>query len=93
MGYKTIAIEQIFDHSKKETIKRGADIFPVPAPIEYLRNDFKNQARILQRLTIIYTDVAVSHAMVKRKERKYLKVLISITILQYLDKFLKLEKV
>ncbi|XP_073822473.1 ribonuclease P protein subunit Rpp30 [Musca autumnalis] len=63
LGYKTIAIEQVFDHSKKENVKRAADIFPEPVNIKWLQEAFKNKLKILQRLTIIYMDVAVAHAM------------------------------
>ncbi|KAM7352570.1 ribonuclease P protein subunit Rpp30 [Cochliomyia hominivorax] len=63
LGYKTIAIEQQFDHSKKDKIKRSADIFPQPVDIKWLQNEFKNKLKILQRLTILYVDVAVAHAM------------------------------
>lgn len=64
VGYKTIAIEQKFDHSKKENVKRSSDIFPNPVNIQWLVEEFKNKLKILQRLTIIYMDVAVAHAMV-----------------------------
>uniref|UniRef100_A0A1I8P241 Uncharacterized protein n=1 Tax=Stomoxys calcitrans TaxID=35570 RepID=A0A1I8P241_STOCA len=63
LGYRTIAIEQVFDHSKKENVKRSSDIFPEPVNIEWLKDEYKNKLKILQRLTIIYVDVAVAHAM------------------------------
>ncbi|XP_005184935.1 ribonuclease P protein subunit p30 [Musca domestica] len=63
LGYKTIAIEQVFDHSKKENVKRASDIFPEPINLKWLQDEFKNKLKILQRLTIIYMDVAVAHAM------------------------------
>ncbi|TMW49076.1 hypothetical protein DOY81_005851 [Sarcophaga bullata] len=63
LGYKTIAIEQRFDHSKKENVKRSSDMFPEPVNIKWLIEEFKNKLKILQRLTIIYMDVAVAHAM------------------------------
>ncbi|XP_055849773.1 ribonuclease P protein subunit p30 [Episyrphus balteatus] len=62
LGYKTIAIEETFDHSKKDLVKRGSELFPEPANLSFL-NEFKNQIKILSRLTIIYVDVSVSHAM------------------------------
>ncbi|XP_055918663.1 ribonuclease P protein subunit p30 [Eupeodes corollae] len=62
LGYKTIAIEEIFDHSKKDANKRGSEMFPEPADVSFL-NEFKNKIKILSRLTIIYVDVSVSHAM------------------------------
>ncbi|XP_013102868.2 ribonuclease P protein subunit p30 [Stomoxys calcitrans] len=63
LGYGTIAIEQVFDHSKKENVKRSSDIFPEPVNIEWLKDEYKNKLKILQRLTIIYVDAAVAHAM------------------------------
>ncbi|KAH8378285.1 hypothetical protein KR093_010524, partial [Drosophila rubida] len=63
LGYKTIAIDQIFDHSKKEAAKRGAEMFPDPQSIEHLRKEFDSKLKILQRITILYVDVNVSHAM------------------------------
>ena len=69
MGYKTVAIEQCFDHSKKENVKRSSDIFPEPVNIKWLIEEFKNKLKILQRLTIVYMDVAVAHAMVRKGDR------------------------
>ncbi|XP_017046104.1 ribonuclease P protein subunit p30 [Drosophila ficusphila] len=63
LGYKTIAIDQSFDHSKKEAGKRGSEMFPEPHKIEHLRKEFKDKLRILQRITILYVDVNVAHAM------------------------------
>ncbi|KAH8412478.1 hypothetical protein KR009_002493 [Drosophila setifemur] len=63
LGYKTIAIEQSFDHSKKTAGKRGSEMFPEPHKIEHLRKEFQDKLRILQRITILYVDVNVSHAM------------------------------
>ncbi|XP_017068495.2 ribonuclease P protein subunit p30 [Drosophila eugracilis] len=63
LGYKTIAIEQSFDHSKKAPGKRGSEIFPEPHKIEHLRKEFQNKLKILQRITILYVDVSVAHAM------------------------------
>ncbi|KAH8352404.1 hypothetical protein KR084_003948 [Drosophila pseudotakahashii] len=62
-GYKTIAIDQSFDHSKKEAGKRGSEMFPEPYKIEHLRKEFQDKLRILQRITILYVDVNVAHAM------------------------------
>ncbi|XP_016979383.1 ribonuclease P protein subunit p30 [Drosophila rhopaloa] len=63
LGYKTIAIDQSFDHSKKENGKRGSDMFPEPQKIEHLRKEFQDKLRILQRITVLYVDVNVAHAM------------------------------
>ncbi|KAH8328446.1 hypothetical protein KR067_009565 [Drosophila pandora] len=73
LGYKTIAIEQSFDHSKKEPGKRGSEMFPEPHKIEHLRKEFQGKLRILQRLTILYVDVNVSHAMVNYKRKVFLE--------------------
>lgn len=62
LGYKTIAIEEKFDHSKKDLVKKGSELFPEPFDVSCF-NEFKNQIKILTRLTIIYVDVSVSHAM------------------------------
>ncbi|KAH8298221.1 hypothetical protein KR018_011314 [Drosophila ironensis] len=63
LGYKTVAVDQSFDHSKKEAGKRGSEMFPEPHMIEHLHKEFKGKLRILQRITILYVDVNVSHAM------------------------------
>ncbi|XP_011186784.2 ribonuclease P protein subunit p30 [Zeugodacus cucurbitae] len=63
LGYKTIAIEQVFDHSRRDATKRVPDIFPSPVVIKSLEAAFKNEVKILQRLTILYVDVSVAHAM------------------------------
>ncbi|XP_001357464.2 ribonuclease P protein subunit p30 [Drosophila pseudoobscura] len=63
LGYKTIAIDQSFDHSKKDAGKRGSEMFPAPHSIEHLRKEFADKLRILQRITILYVDVNLSHAM------------------------------
>ncbi|XP_022227238.2 ribonuclease P protein subunit p30 [Drosophila obscura] len=63
LGYRTIAIDQSFDHSKKDAGKRGSEMFPAPHSIEHLRKEFADKLRILQRITILYVDVNLSHAM------------------------------
>ncbi|KAH8333880.1 hypothetical protein KR059_004214 [Drosophila kikkawai] len=63
LGYKTIAIDQSFDHSRKEAGKRGSEMFPEPHKVEHLRKEFADKLRILQRITILYVDVNVAHAM------------------------------
>ncbi|TDG44502.1 hypothetical protein AWZ03_009080 [Drosophila navojoa] len=63
LGYKTIAIDQSFDHSKKEPGKRGSEMFPEPHNIDNIRKEFANKLKILQRITILYVDANVSHAM------------------------------
>ncbi|SPP81976.1 ribonuclease P protein subunit p30 [Drosophila guanche] len=63
LGYKTIAIDQSFDHSKKDAGKRGSEMFPAPHSIEHLRKEFADKLKILQRITILYVDANLSHAM------------------------------
>ncbi|XP_036347806.1 ribonuclease P protein subunit p30-like [Rhagoletis pomonella] len=63
LGYKTIAIDQLYDHSKRDVTKRTPDIFPAPTILKKLEDEFKNQVKILKRLTIIYVDVGIAHAM------------------------------
>ncbi|EDX03193.1 ribonuclease P protein subunit p30 [Drosophila simulans] len=71
-GYKTVAIDQSFDHSKKEAGKRGSEMFPEPHKIEHLRKEFQDKLKILQRITILYVDVNVAHAMsVSHNLRKF----------------------
>eukprot|EP00099_Drosophila_melanogaster_P007150 NP_001259808.1 RNaseP protein p30, isoform B [Drosophila melanogaster] len=71
-GYKTVAIDQSFDHSKKDPGKRGSEMFPEPHKIEHLRKEFQDKLRILQRITILYVDVNVAHAMsVSHNLRKF----------------------
>lgn len=72
VGYKTIAIEQVFDHSRRDATKRAPDVFPSPVELKSLENEFKNQVKILQRLTILYVDVSVAHAMVNKFKSNYL---------------------
>ena len=47
MGYKTIAIEQTYDHSKADKKIRGADIFPEPCNIQTMQEEFKDKLPIL----------------------------------------------
>ncbi|XP_055382669.1 ribonuclease P protein subunit p30 [Condylostylus longicornis] len=61
LGYRTVAIEEIYDHSQKEN-KKSSDIFPSPVELDFLE-EFNGRLRILRRLTIIYSDVNISHPM------------------------------
>ncbi|XP_037959861.1 ribonuclease P protein subunit p30 [Teleopsis dalmanni] len=63
LGYKTIAIEEIFTHGKKVGVKLPRDMFPKPVNIEHLRDEYKTKMKILQRITIIYSESSVAHAM------------------------------
>lgn len=62
-GYRTVAIDQPFDHTKET--KKSSDLFPAPAPLDEFRDKFKNKLKILNRITITYSDSIVNHAMVR----------------------------
>ncbi|CAD7078906.1 unnamed protein product [Hermetia illucens] len=71
LGYRTVAIEQVFDHSKKDASKRSSDTFPAPIELSFL-DEFRDKLKILNRLTIVYSDVGVAHAMTNSLNlRKY----------------------
>lgn len=72
VGYRTIAIEQKYDHTKKDSQnKKSNDIFPSPINLDDFV-EFKSKLKILQRLTIIYSDVSITHSMVNSSNlRKY----------------------
>lgn len=57
VGYRTVAIEQIFDHRKLQKI-------PDPENINDLTTEWKGKLQILQRLTIIYENPNIVHLMV-----------------------------
>lgn len=82
VGYKTIAIEQVFDHSRRDATKRVPDIFPSPVALKSLEDEFKNQVKILQRLTILYVDVSVAHAMVNKFRISYIHTILNCIIFQ-----------
>lgn len=67
VGYKNVAIEQIYDdiESKKpEKGKRPSDQFPVPVSLKFLEEEFEGKLKFFSRLTIIYADQAITHPMV-----------------------------
>lgn len=61
-GYRTVAIDQPFDHTKE--MKKSSDIFPAPVQLDEFKEEFKNKLQILNRITITYTDSIINHAMV-----------------------------
>lgn len=61
-GYRTVAIDQPFDHTKET--KKSNDSFPVPVCLDEFKEEFKNKLQILNRITITYTDSIINHAMV-----------------------------
>ena len=62
-GYRTVAIDQPFDHTTET--KKSSDLFPAPVPLDEFRDKFKNKLKILNRITITYSDSVVNHAMVR----------------------------
>lgn len=60
-GYRTVAVEQVFDHSKCK--KKANEMFPEPVDISTIQKRFDGKIKVLQRLTIIYTSGSVSHDM------------------------------
>lgn len=61
-GYRTVAIDQSFDHTKES--KKSSDIFPVPVSLDEFKEEFKNKLQLINRITITYSDSVISHAMV-----------------------------
>lgn len=61
VGYRTIAVEQKFDHTK---IKRKTnEIFPEPIDLSTMRAKFNKKLSILNRLTIVYAAQVINHDM------------------------------
>lgn len=61
VGYRTVAIDQTFDHTKCS--RKNQDVFPVPADLTNFRTQFQNKLKILNRLSIVYSHNVVSHDM------------------------------
>lgn len=61
VGYRTVAIDQTFDHTKCS--RKASDLFPAPADLTSIRNKFQNKLKILSRLSIVYSQNVISHDM------------------------------
>lgn len=61
VGYRTIAIDETFDHTKCN--RKASDIFPAPSDLTSLREKFQNKLKILSRLSIVFTQNVVLHDM------------------------------
>lgn len=61
VGYRTIAIDQTFDHTKCN--RKAGDIFPAPVDLTILRGKFQNKLKILNRLSIVYAQNVILHDM------------------------------
>lgn len=59
LGYKNVAVEQIFDHINHSGDKRN-DPIPVPVDLSAINKELKGRLRLLNRLTIIYAEASVT---------------------------------
>ncbi|XP_058817680.1 ribonuclease P protein subunit p30 [Topomyia yanbarensis] len=59
LGYKNVAIEQVYDHVNHPGDKKN-DPIPVAADLNIFNKDLKGHLRLLNRLTIIYADSSVT---------------------------------
>lgn len=63
VGYRNIAIEQTVDFTNDKSIPKIRDIFPEPVDLSFLE-EFREDVKILRRLTIMYTNNSIGHYMV-----------------------------
>ncbi|KAG4070823.1 hypothetical protein HA402_011049 [Bradysia odoriphaga] len=75
-GYRTVAIDQPFDHIKEA--KKSSDIFPAPVPLDEFKEQFKNKLKILNRITITYSDSVINHAMNNSQNLKKYNIIAGI---------------
>uniref|UniRef100_A0A182PVH7 Uncharacterized protein n=1 Tax=Anopheles epiroticus TaxID=199890 RepID=A0A182PVH7_9DIPT len=61
LGYKNVAIEQILDDTKD--LPNKADVVPEPYCLKKLKASFGGQIRLLNRLTVIFSETSVSLAL------------------------------
>lgn len=59
VGYRTVAIDETFDHTKCN--RKAADIFPAPADLTSIRTKFQNKLKILNRLSVIFSHNVILH--------------------------------
>lgn len=52
----------MFDHSADH--KKSSDVIPAPVPLDTFKDEFRNKLTILNRITIIYAEPVIAHAMV-----------------------------
>ncbi|XP_058447661.1 ribonuclease P protein subunit p30 [Malaya genurostris] len=62
LGYKNVAIEQVYDHINNPGDKKN-DPIPAAADLSILSKELKGHLRLLNRLTIIYADNSVTLIM------------------------------
>lgn len=58
-GYRTVAIDQTFDHTTCN--RKVSDIFPTPVDLTSLRAKFENKLKIWNRLSISFTQNVILH--------------------------------
>lgn len=61
VGYRTVAIDQTFDHTKCS--RKATDVFPPPVDLKNVQEKFQNKLKILSRLSIVYSQNVLSHDM------------------------------
>lgn len=70
-GYRTVAVEDVFDYTRAKAKSRAATAFPEPTDLTKLRDFYKNRLQILNRITIIFDDASIAHDM---KNSQHLKL-------------------
>lgn len=60
-GYRTVAIEQTFDHTAKHP--KSSDLIPAPVDLAAYASPLAGRMTLLNRLTIVYQDAVVVHTM------------------------------
>lgn len=65
MEYKNVAIEQIYDDTKAVSKDKKSDPIPEPLKLDILQQEFQGKLKIFNRLTIIFSENAVSHFVVR----------------------------
>lgn len=59
MGYRNVAIEQIYNDTTTDTKAKKVDPIPEPLDLKFLE-EFKGKLRIFNRITIIFSENSVS---------------------------------
>lgn len=71
VGFKNVAIEQFYKHEGlSNTVAKGKDLIPAPVKLDDLIEKIDNKLNLYNRLTIIYSDPSVSHAMGRSQNYK-----------------------
>lgn len=59
VGYRNVAIEQIYNDTTTDTKAKKVDPIPEPLDLKFLE-EFKGKLRIFNRITIIFSENSVS---------------------------------